>query len=188
MADKKRSAAAEYVRMVLVLLLICAVTSGVVAGVNALTKEKIAENLEMQIKSSISEMFGEGIEYTTLTEIPAGVEEVYEIVRGGETMYCANINSSGFGGDVNMLVGLAKDGKIIGVSVVSHSETPGLGSVAAESGFLGQFVGVNNPDRVDSIAGATISSEAVKAGIAEAQRILDEAGIIDYEKQEVKGQ
>ena len=180
----KNTAFAVYLKMVLVLLVICAMVSGVVAGVNALTKDKIAQNLEMQIRSSISEMFGEGIEYTTMENTPVGAEAVYEIERDGAKFYCVNINSSGFGGDVNMLVGLGDDGKIVGARVVSHSETPGLGSVAAEAGFLGLFEGKTNVESVDSITGATISSKAIKAGISSAQKILADAGLI----KEVSGQ
>ncbi|MBQ9079446.1 MAG: FMN-binding protein [Clostridia bacterium] len=187
MANNKKGFA-PYLRMVLTLFVICAVTAGVVAGVNALTYQKIAENLESEIRESIETMFGEGVEYTTLSDIPATAEAIYEIVRNGEKSYCVNLNSSGFGGDINMLVGVAQDGTLIGVSVVSHSETPGLGSRATESPFIDGFVGKKNTSEVDAIAGATITSSAVKQGAKDAQEILLSIGLIEFESQEADGQ
>lgn len=184
MADKtvkKQSVLAASVKMVLSLFLICAVTAGVVAGVNALTVDKINENLEAEIRGSIENMFGEGVAYTTLTDIPAGAEAIYEITSDGEKFYCVNLNSSGFGGDITMLVSIDLKAYIVGVSVVSHSETPGLGSRAAESSFLDLFKGKTLSDNVDSISGATISSTAVKAGISAAQKMLADAGLLDIE-------
>lgn len=59
--------------------------------------------------------------------------------------------------------------EITGMSVMSHSETPGLGSKITEPAFRDQFNGVKLADlslsksggAIDSITGATISSQAV---------------------------
>jgi electron transport complex protein RnfG len=178
MSDKKNSILAASVKMVFVLFLISAVTAGVVATVNAFTKDKIAENLENEIRSSFAVMFGEGVEYKTLGEIPAGLETVYEITAAGNTYYCANLNSSGFGGDINILASFDTEGKIVGVSVVSHSETPGLGSRVMDSSYTSKFAGKDSAGSVDSITGATISSNALKNGIKNAQKILADNGFI----------
>ncbi len=178
MADKNNSVLAASVKMVLVLLLISAVTAGVVATVNAFTEDKIAENLENEIRSSFTVMFGEGVDYKTIDEIPAGLETVYEISANGNKYYCANINSSGFGGDMNILASFDTAGKIVGVSVVSNSETPGIGSKVVDSSYTSQFAGIASTDDVDSITGATISSNALKNGIKNARKALADAGMI----------
>lgn len=164
--------------MVVSLFLICAVTAGVVAFVNTLTADKIAENLEGEIRQSIEGMFGEGVDYETLENIPADAVAIYCITRGEEKSYCVNLNSSGFGGDINMLVSADSEGRVIGVRVISHSETPGLGSRAAEDDFLSRFVGKVHGKNVDSIVGATISSTAIKNGVDKAHNILVDAGLI----------
>lgn len=176
--SKDRSALHEGLRMALSLFLICAVTAGVVALVNALTVDKIAENLEGEIRSSIEGMFGEDVDYTTLADIPAEAEAIYSITRGGEQFYCVNLNSAGFGGDISMLVSYDAAGVIVGVRVVSHSETPGLGSRAAEEKYLSGYNGLASAYDADSIAGATISSNAVKNGIHSAKKLLETAGLI----------
>ena len=56
-----------------------------------------------------------------------------------------------------------------GVRVVSHSETPGLGSRAMISDYLDNFIGVGESltvgEDLDAVSGATISSKAVVSGI-----------------------
>lgn len=178
MADKKNSVIAVSIKMVLVLFLISAVTAGVVAAVNAMTEEKIAENLEMEIRNSFIAVFGEGVEYKSLDSIPKGLEAVYEITANGSTYYSANINSSGFGGDINILTSFGTDGKIIGVSIVTHSETPGIGTRVTDNSFTSKFKDKTLANQVDSLSGATISSNALKDGISTAQKILSEAGLI----------
>ena len=76
-----------------------------------------------------------------------------------------------------MMVGVDHDGKVLGISIVSHTETSGLGAVAAAStsageSFRGQFVGMSGSvsvtkdgGEVDSLTGATITSRAVCTGV-----------------------
>ncbi len=77
-----------------------------------------------------------------------------------------------------MMVGVDKAGNILGISIISHTETAGLGDVAAAKtsageAFRGQFVGnsgsVGTAKRgtgtLDAITGATITSEAVCVGV-----------------------
>jgi len=68
------------------------------------------------------------------------------------------------------MVGFDMNKTVTGVSVLSHSETPGLGANAANSGFLGQFIGTADAGNlavakdggsVDAVTAATISSRAV---------------------------
>ena len=79
----------------------------------------------------------------------------------------------GFDGEVTMMVGIS-DGAITGISVISHTETPGLGAVAAAQNakgeaFRGQFVGKTGVlvvgDQIDAMSGATITSNAVVTGV-----------------------
>ncbi len=92
--------------------------------------------------------------------------------------WCLSLSGKGYGGDVDLLVGLDSDEKITGVKVLEHKETPGLGSKISdvkygqkESAFLSQFKGKvaedivlvkgDSEDNIQAITGATISSRAV---------------------------
>lgn len=81
------------------------------------------------------------------------------------------IAPDGYSGNITMMVGIAPDGTVAGLEILSHAETPGLGDKITRPEFKGQFKGKNLPGvdwRVkkdggdfDQITGATISPRAV---------------------------
>ena len=81
---------------------------------------------------------------------------------------------SGYGGDVKVAIGVsAKTNKLTGFTVLSHSETAGLGAKATEDDFKSQFIGksanginytkngASSDNEIDALSGATITSNAV---------------------------
>lgn len=87
------------------------------------------------------------------------------------------IKTAGYAGrssPIELLVGISREGAITGVAVVSHSETPGLGTRITTPEYLAQFDGMTaDSESADTITGATISSKAVNQGIAEAFVIFE---------------
>lgn len=161
------------VRLAATLLAICGVVALALAGVNAITKGRIAELKSGAAGAAVQEVLPGGGKLIDFTDDTGMISAVY----GGENGYAVQVTTPGFGGDVEMMVGVAKDGTVLGISIISHSETSGLGAVAAsdtEAGqsFRGQFVGMSgtlavNKDggSVDALSGATITSRAVTAGV-----------------------
>ena len=96
---------------------------------------------------------------------------------GNELGYAFTVTTSeGYGGDIQMTVGITADGSISGISFLSISETAGLGMKAREESFYGQYVGVQadqfyvskdggEGEPIDAISGATITSRAVTGGV-----------------------
>jgi len=171
-------------RIALTLTLISSLIAGVVALVNQVTYEKIEENLEADRREAIVAIFAsESATYESLGTVPDSVESVY-IVKDGDAAlgYCVNLNAGGFGGDINMMVGVGRDGRIIGVSIVSMSETPGLGTKVNDKNYLSQYIGQGSDlafgTEVDGISGATVSSKAVLAGVNEALDTLIKMNLI----------
>lgn len=91
------------------------------------------------------------------------------------------VTPHGYIGPVQMLVAIAADGRVEGVRVLEHEETPGLGDHIEDSAWLRQFAGraTGDPDtagwavrrdggRFDAISGATISSRAVIHAVRDA--------------------
>ena len=90
----------------------------------------------------------------------------------------------GFDTTITMMVGVDNEGKVLGISVVSHTETAGLGAVAAAEtpkgvAFREQFVGTTGEvfvtkdgGQMDAITGATITSRAVCVGVSAAQKCV----------------
>ena len=163
-------------RISLTLLVITAFVALALAGVNSITAQRIAKINEQKIQQAISkvlpgaEVYGE---METFADATGFVMAVHEADMG----YAVEVAPTGFGGTITMMVGVTNEGKVCGISVVSHTETAGLGSVAAANTsagetFRGQFVGASGTlavDKdggdVDSITSATITSRAVVAGV-----------------------
>lgn len=86
-------------------------------------------------------------------------------------------NSDGYGGDITFTIGITVDGMINGISILTISETAGLGMKASEPAFYEQYsnksvqlfsvtkVGATSESEIDAISGATITSSAVTEGV-----------------------
>ena len=160
-------------RLTVTLLLISAVVAAALAGVNAYTAPIIAALKEAKTQEAINAVLpggGEEIEFTDDTGI---VKKVY----ASDTGYAIQVAPMGFNGPIDMMVGVDKEGNVLAISIISQTETAGLGAVAAEKtskgeGFRGQFAGMSgvlavdkDGGEVDSISSATITSRAVVTGI-----------------------
>ena len=71
-----------------------------------------------------------------------------------------------------MAVGVDKSGAVTGVSIVSMSETSGLGANARRESFRSQFSGKSGSvalkkqgGEIDALTGATVTSTAVTRGV-----------------------
>ncbi|MBQ7321677.1 MAG: FMN-binding protein [Clostridia bacterium] len=174
-------------KIALVLTLISALIAGVVSLVNQLTYEKIEENLEADRRASITAIFGsEQLSYEPMSELPEEVTGVYTVSEGDRALgYCVNLLTGGFGGDIDLMVGVGEDGRIIGVSIVSMSETPGLGTKVGAASYLAGYIGKSGEltlgREVDGVSGATVSSKAVLAGVNTALQALSQMNLIGGE-------
>ena len=105
---------------------------------------------------------------------------INEAVRGvdenGETLgWAISVTSAeGYEGNISLSVGVSADGTVNGISFTDLHETPGKGSVWSEAKYMGQFTGrpagtfkllpgggSAQPNEIDGVSGATISSRAV---------------------------
>lgn len=177
---KPRRSIPDTVRMGGSLLIICAVVALVVSFVNAITVDIIAEAEARQKREAIGRIFGER---AAIAEFDAleGTNALYAIADGVEG-YCVDLDAKGFGGKINMMVGVGADGTLMGVEIVSLSETPGLGARVNNAEYLRQYVGKGSGltigKEISAISGATISSKAVLTGVNTAVAALVEAGLV----------
>ena len=173
---KQNESMVKYIlRLAGTLLLICAVTAGLLAGVNAVTEPIIAELNAAKTQEAIMKVLPSGFD-TEITEYTDATGIVSRIYKGADG-YAVEVGPSGFDNTITMMVGIDNEGKVLGISVVSHTETAGLGAVAAAGtpkgeAFRNQFVGFSGTAAVtkdggtlDAITGATITSRAVCTGI-----------------------
>jgi len=87
------------------------------------------------------------------------------------------VTATGYGGPIDLMLGLTPEGTITGVQILKHTETPGLGAKITEERFLQQFTAKSTQNTtwalkkeggdIDQISGATISPQAVVKAISE---------------------
>ena len=178
---KKENMALYILRLAVTLLLITGITAAALAGVNAITKDKIAA-IEAQKTLDAIAVVLPGVDGLTEQSVsdPAGV--VQAVYASGDS-YAVQVAPIGFDGAITMMVGIT-EGKVTGISIISHTETPGLGAVAAADNakgeaFRGQFVGGDSftvGTNVDAMSGATITSKAVTSGVNAALEFVQSLG------------
>ena len=121
--------------MLIVLTLVSAVAAFLLAYVNNVTSTTIAKINEETLSAGIKSVLNIGAsEQIAVAEKDVDGYTVYEVTREGNWVGTAvkSTDKSGFGGDIEVLVGFNEEGKILGYEVLKHAETPGLGARAGE--------------------------------------------------------
>ena len=170
MENKKESTLIQSVKIISVLSLICVVVALLLAFVNSITKDVIKENAERESREAVLAIFPDG---DKVENFDVDGREVSAVLKGSEILgYCVNSSASGFGGEIETIVGIGSDGKVCGVKIISMSETPGVGSKTKSDSFLERYIGKEGTltvgENVDGITGATISSKAVTEAVNKA--------------------
>ena len=94
---------------------------------------------------------------TSFTDVAGG-----KVSDAGTVVYGA---AQGMLSEIRVAVFFDTNDTILGIVADCSQETPDLGTKAGEEDFTSQFAGVTSADGVDTIAGATISSTAVKDAV-----------------------
>jgi len=183
---KTESTAKYILRLSLILFVIAGVVALALAGVNSITAPAIeklnAEKTQLAIEAVLPGGYDE--EVTDYADATGLVSKVYKGANG----YALEVKPGGFDNTITMMVGVDLDGNVLGISIVSHTETAGLGAVAAAGtpageNFRGQFVGASGSVSVtkdggtmDAITGATITSRAICVGVNAALECVAQMG------------
>ncbi len=188
MAKKKES---TLINMLIALLVITAVSGGVLGLVYGMTKDAIAEVDQKKNEAAIQAVLPLDGEITYKADTMTFTDEGVTMTFPCNLAYDANGNfkgaavktsEGGFGGKIDMMVGFLADGTIKGTSVLSHSETPGLGANMTGK-FKDQFVDKNPANfkltvskdggDVDAITAATITSRAFSKAVDKAYKAFE---------------
>lgn len=171
-----------------VVLFAITLISGLLLGVvYEVTKEPIAQQKALRKNKACKEVFQDASDFRTLElSVPemgekatATINVVSEAVaeNGAVLGYVLDITThEGYNGDIQFTMGITLDGTVNGISLLSISETPGLGMKAEEvlkpqfaGKNVGQFsytkIGASTPDQIDAISGATLTTNALVNGV-----------------------
>lgn len=188
--------------MVVVLVSVAVITGGLLAWVNNVTEEPIRIQDELALSNGIKEVMG--VENLKVTS----TEDVVNTVNGKEQHFVVHKTedaegnfigaavesmSMGFSGELKVLVGFDAEGKILGYTVLQHSETPGLGAKAdkwfqkdGKGCIVGRKMDATKPlvvnkdgGDIDAITASTITTRAFLAAVNQA--------FAAYAKQDIDG-
>ncbi len=155
------------------LLCIISVIAGLALGfTNALTEDVIAENDAAKSELARKTVMAEADEFVELELDNNGdIGYCYQAKKSGETIgYVAMATANGYGGVIEVTVGIDTNGIITGISCggSDFNETAGLGAKVKEAAFTDQFAGMSGPvsitkdgGEVDAVTAASRSSRAV---------------------------
>ena len=180
------AAKSNLINMALCLTAVCLVCSALLGGMYVLTAEPIAKANSDILKASIGAVLPEGGELSEAKPVEVGGQpsEYYVSTSGGEVKaYAVKSTVVGFGGPLTLMVGITPDGKVYNTSVLSHTETPGLGAKCnTDEHFYSQFKGFDPTSKIlsvkkdggdiDAITASTITSRAYTLAVKNAVEAL----------------
>jgi len=174
-------------KMVVVLTVISALAALLLAGVYGATKQKIADAERQDFLKGLTTVlpgFDNEPDRETMT---VDGNTLYIGKKGGKIFGYAveSVSAKGYSGNIKILVGAGVDGKVLGIEVISHAETPGLGNKIQDKSWRDSFIGKTaesnitvkkDGGEIDSFSGATISPRAVCEAVKNALAIIGKAG------------
>ena len=176
--ENKTSAFKEYISPILVLVVICFVTTFLLAFTYGVTAPIIAENTAKAASEARMELLPDGDSFSdagadlyVLEEGKVYATEVFKADNGEGMVVTVKTNS--YGGTLTAMVGISKDGAITGVKVTDHADTPGVGTKAHAAEHLSQYEGltelgsdvVKSDPSVQHVTGASVSSGAIHKAV-----------------------
>ena len=184
----------KIVKNTLILTAITVVAGLLLGVVYGVTKDPIAKAQEKAKQEAFRSVLSDAETFESDTEFDADAasallkengytsDDISEVAEGkdasGETVgYVVNVTShEGYGGDIDISVGIREDGTVTGIEMLSISETAGLGMKATEPSFYNQYVNKQadkfvvskdggDGEQIDALSGTTITSRAVTGAV-----------------------
>ena len=194
MAEKKSG----ILKNTLVIFIVTLVAVALLAVVNQVTMGPIEEAQIAAEAASLSAAYTEAKEFAQVDGKDAMIEKSTELLESADIQKCTINNvlaakdasgniigyaisattQNGYSADLQIAVGITKDGTIAGFDVVSNNETPGFGANCTNPEFTSQFKGksasgkisfnksgATSDNEIDAISGATITTNAVTEAV-----------------------
>lgn len=163
------------IQMLAALTVIGVISGGLLSQINEWAEPKIAEHRKEETAKAIFLVQPKAKNYEAVKNIDFEVYKVSD-ANNDQIGFALPYEGNGFQGKIRLMVGLNNElNKITGLQILEQVETPGLGTKVTEDPFLEQFLNLSaspivgwvkgapatNPNEIQTITGATISSKAV---------------------------
>jgi electron transport complex protein RnfG len=183
----------DLVKMVVVLTVICACSALLLSYANKATQPQREYQLlkyvkEPSIKAVLSGYNNDPIKDRVVVTV--GKDEkgkpiqktIFPAKENGKLVALAyGSSATGYHGPIEVMVGVSTQGKVTGIAIMTHSETPGLGARIAEPGFTKQFQNMDlspalnlsaQGGKIDAVSGASTSSKGVVTAVRDALKLF----------------
>lgn len=158
----------EISKLAVFLAVVAMLAAAVLSLTYIFTYEKIKEQETLEIKNALKVAYPEADNFQK--------KDDFFVANSGKRFLGVvyKITSQGYSGDIELLIGISRDGKVKGVEIVKIAETPGLGLNATNQVFLSQFKdkNVKSPlvpkEDIEALSGATITTRAICDGVKRA--------------------
>ena len=182
---KVKITAKDIVKPVVVLFVICLIVTFALAVTNQATKNKIVEINQKTEQTSQKQVLPDADSFEKKSS--KGITFVVGKKGSDVTGYIFTTTSKSYGGDVKVMTGISKDGKVTGVNLLETSDTPGLGLNAQKQSFRDQYKqkvpdsgaftviknGKAGNGQIAALTGATITSKGVTTAVNEAVKTFN---------------
>ena len=155
----------DFILPTVVLTIICLVAAAALAVTNQITQPLIAAAQEAAATEARLQVLPDADDFTQVSDFTMeNIVDVYEANNGAG--YAITANAKGYGGTLQVMIGITADGQIADTQVMISEETPGLGARVQEEPYRSQYRGKDaNLEGVDVISGSTVSSKAFESAV-----------------------
>lgn len=140
-------AMAKLIRTALFLGLLMAAAGALLAGIDSITEPHIEASERQRRQATLKELTGFKIEMRGHEDVAACDRDLVALA----------VVAQGYGGSMDVVAAF-RGGKLWGVRVTRHGETPGFADILDPSDWIGR---IDADSHVDAVTGATITSNAV---------------------------
>lgn len=171
----------KIIKNTIILCVITLVAGLSLAAVHQITKEAIANAEEQAVLGAYFTVFSDALSLEEeplsgcVAESPALIKQVVKVTGiDGHMGWALTVTTpNGYDGDITIVMGVTTDGTLTAISVISQSETAGLGAECKDAAFTDQFKGIvggevdytksqpSADNQIQAISGATTTTSAI---------------------------
>ncbi len=168
---------------------ICFVAVLLLSVMHLLTHKKIEQNNVKEINEANKVLIPEATKFEKqrFSSVSNDKEYFFKSYDDNDTLvgYTAVVLTSGYGGEMSLIVGFDNELAIKNVKLLTNSETPGVGKNAEKPHYMDKFIGTNTKSKPiptkksmlsqsdsDAVTGATITYNGITLGLIKASRLL----------------
>lgn len=178
----------------LVLTAVTTIVAALLIVAHNLTYVDTSAVITDKLRAKCEELMGSG-KYTIVTDWKAEgysidkPDSISKLIRKDSGQLAFEIEANGYNkGGLDLLISMNDDGSVDGISVVSITETPGLGTNVNDPEFLSLFGGMSTEavivkktpaaeNEIEAVTGATYSSKGVASAVNTAVKVFSEMGV-----------